>query len=65
MSPRSSQDASENLVASYEKDLKADERYILDVARDKLLHLEHNIERRYLKPPLGRRFKKYLLLDDY
>ncbi|ESN91155.1 hypothetical protein HELRODRAFT_90399, partial [Helobdella robusta] len=33
---------------------------VLELAKTKLLHLEHNIERRYLKPPLGK--SKELLL---
>ncbi|XP_060070967.1 bromodomain adjacent to zinc finger domain protein 2B-like [Ylistrum balloti] len=33
-------------------DLKENERYPLDAAREKLLSLEPNIERRYIKPPL-------------
>ncbi len=33
------------------EDLKVNQRRTLEVARDRLLALEKNVERRYLKPP--------------
>ena len=54
MPPRVSTDDSIALVSSDKKPLGPREQYIVEVARSKLLSLEHNVERRYLKPPLGR-----------
>lgn len=36
--------------------LKETQVYPLEVAKDKLLKLEKNIERRYLKPPFSKRY---------
>src|SRR6218665_1505894 len=63
MSPRVTTNGSIELVSSYETDLQPNQRYILDAARSRLLFLEHNIARRYLKPPLGRRSASLLHID--
>lgn len=40
------------IVDRTKTNLNENEQYPLDIARGKLLYLEPNIERRYLKPPL-------------
>ncbi|XP_052093542.1 bromodomain adjacent to zinc finger domain protein 2B-like isoform X4 [Mytilus californianus] len=49
---RISDESDIKLVDRFHVNLKENEKYPLDVAREKLINLEPNIERRYLKPPL-------------
>ena len=49
---RISDESDIKLVDRSHDPLKDNENYPLTVARDKLIKLEPNIERRYLKPPL-------------
>ncbi|XP_076092081.1 bromodomain adjacent to zinc finger domain protein 2A-like isoform X8 [Mytilus galloprovincialis] len=49
---RISDESDIKLVDRFHENLKENEKYPLDVAREKLINLEPNIERRYLKPPL-------------
>lgn len=49
---RISDESDIKLVDRSHDPLKDNENYPLNVARDKLIKLEPNIERRYLKPPL-------------
>ena len=51
MPPKATQNEEIKLV--HRKDnLEDDERFPLEVARERIQSLEENIERRYLKPPL-------------
>ena len=53
MPPRVTLDESIELVASNVASLQSNQQYAIEVARDKLLFVEYNIERRYLRPPFG------------
>ncbi|XP_067687467.1 bromodomain adjacent to zinc finger domain protein 2B-like isoform X8 [Haliotis asinina] len=52
---KATEDPSLELVCRTVTDLKEHQRFPLDVARERLLKLETNVERRYLKPPLIKR----------
>jgi hypothetical protein len=41
------------LVFSGRQTLEPNQRYIVDITRERLLFVEHNVERRYLKTPFG------------
>jgi hypothetical protein len=62
MPPRVTLDESIQLVCSGVTSLQTNQQYTIDVARDKLLFVEYNIERRYLKPPFGPGSVKHLEL---
>jgi len=56
MQEAASSDKSISLISNAEQlMLPQHQQYIINVSRSRLQSLERNIERRYLKPPLGRR----------
>jgi len=56
MQEAASSDKSVSLISNAEQlMMPQQQQYIINVARARLQSLERNIERRYLKPPLGRR----------
>jgi len=56
MEEAASTDKSMSLLSNAEQLVQPQQQqYIINVARARLQSLERNIERRYLKPPLGRR----------
>jgi len=56
MQEAASTDKSLTLLSNAEQlILPQQQQYIINIARSRLQSLERNIERRYLKPPLGRR----------
>jgi len=62
MEEAASTDKSVTLVSNAEKLVDPQkQQYIINVARSRLQSLERNIERRYLKPPLGRRYDVRML----
>jgi len=57
MQEAASTDKSITLISNAERLMDPQQQqYIINVARSRLQSLERNIERRYLKPPLGRRY---------
>ena len=68
MPPKPTEDDSVEMVAKTaliegaELTLEPNQKCILEAARERLLALEANIERRYLKPPLS---KGYSLLNTF
>ena len=57
MEEAASSDKSISLISNAERLVQPQQQqYIVNIARARLQSLERNIERRYLKPPLGRRY---------
>lgn len=49
--PKITEDPEVDLICGPDAPEKPNQKVIIDVAKERLLSLEHNIERRYLKPP--------------